>query len=72
MTEADIVGGHKVEAVGERGHQVAKHLAAGRQTMEQQNGRCGRVASLPVEDLAAFDGHAPVIKLSGHEALLGG
>jgi hypothetical protein len=73
MTEADIVGRDQMEAAGEQRHQVAEHLAAGRQAMEQQDGRGGRVARLAVEDLATI--HDRVAKMGagrGHRSLLGG
>jgi hypothetical protein len=47
MAEAHVVGGDQVEAVGQRRHQVAEHLAAGRQAVQQQDRRRGGVARLP-------------------------
>ena len=72
MSEADVVGGNQVEAVGQGGDQVAKHLAAGGQAVEQEDGGRRPVASFTIEDLATLHGRRPVIGLGVHGAgLLG-
>ena len=70
MAEANIVGGDQVEALSQHRHEVAEHLAAGRQAVQQQDRGRGGVASLAVEDLAAFHIGGSVIDAGGHWELL--
>ena len=67
MAEADEVGGDEMEAVRERGDQLAKHGAARGEAVQQHDRRRGRIAGFPVEHPAALHGGGAV---TGRDVML--
>ena len=55
LAEAEVVGGDEVVVVGQVGEQLAEHERAGREAVQQHQGRRLGVAGLSVEEPAALD-----------------
>ena len=56
MTKPDVVWRDQMESIGQSGHEVSEHLAAARQSVQQDNCRERGVARLAIENLASVDG----------------
>src|SRR5262249_47894540 len=60
VAEAEVVWGDDVVAVGQCRDEVAEHMRAGREAVQEHDGRRVGRTGLSEEDLLAFDGHGPV------------
>ncbi|GAA1279292.1 hypothetical protein GCM10009609_48460 [Pseudonocardia aurantiaca] len=56
-----VIGSDDVVAVRQFGNQVPEHVGRGRETVQEHNGRSGRIACLTVEDLASVHGGGAVL-----------
>ena len=71
QAEAQVVRGDHVVAVREQRNQVAEHERAGREAVQQHDGRSIGRARLPVEQLPSADGGVAVVN-GGHRCSLSG
>src|SRR5262245_24112678 len=60
VTEAEVVRGDDVVAIGQCRDEVAEHMRAGREAVQEHDGRRVARTGLSEEDLLAFDGHSSV------------
>jgi hypothetical protein len=69
LPEPRQVGSDHVKAIEQKRHEVAKHMARARKTMEQQQLRSVRRARFTIEDVKATDVGSSIFD-SGHDPFL--